>query len=55
MERADKEYNDDFPISNIPEWINEFFQKYQPERPNPEDHIVTINNMICDGLNTTVM
>lgn len=24
----------------------------QPERPNPTDHIVESNDMICDGLNT---
>lgn len=37
MERADKEYNDDFPISHIPDWINEFFTQYQPERSKRED------------------
>lgn len=37
MDRADKEYGDDFPISKIPDWIDEFFNKYQPERSKRED------------------
>ena len=36
MERADGQYSDDFPISSISEWINEFFDQYQPERLSPE-------------------
>lgn len=40
MEKADKEYSDDFPISKIPDWIFEFFDQCHPERLNPEtcDH-----------------
>lgn len=37
MERANGCYSDDFPIYDIEMWIREFFQKYQPERLNPED------------------
>jgi hypothetical protein len=37
MERADKHYTDDFPITLIPDWINGFFDKYQPERSKRED------------------
>lgn len=36
MEIADKEYSDDFPIYQIPDWINQFFDQYQPKRLNPE-------------------
>lgn len=25
---------------------------YQPERLNPEDHFVGVNEMVCDSLNT---
>lgn len=32
MERADKQYWDDFPISSIPVWINEFFDQYNKGR-----------------------
>lgn len=28
------------------------FQKYQPERLNPEDHIRDDTKMVCDSLNT---
>ncbi len=28
MERANREYSDDFPISNIENWIREFFMTY---------------------------
>ncbi len=31
MERADKYYSDDFPISMIEIWINEFFDQNQTE------------------------
>ena len=27
MEKADREYSDDFPIEKIPEWIDEFFNQ----------------------------
>ena len=40
MERADREYQDDFPISRIPEWIEEFFSQYQPERSKREDRYI---------------
>jgi len=36
MEKANREYQDDFPIEKIPLWIEEFFSTYQPERLNPE-------------------
>lgn len=29
MQKADKEYADDFPITKIPEWVEEFFEKYE--------------------------
>ena len=32
--------------------LHDLQQFIQPERPNPEDHIVGNNEMICDGLNT---
>ena len=36
MEKANKQYSDDFPILHIEVWIREFFDYYQPERLNPE-------------------
>lgn len=32
MERANKCYQDDFPIYKIEEWIEEFFAQYQPNQ-----------------------
>jgi len=37
MERANGYYSDDFPINSISEWIEEFFNQYQPERSKRED------------------
>jgi len=35
MERADKQYDDDFPICEIETWIREFFDTINsPEIPN---------------------
>ena len=36
MEKANSEFNDDFPIEKIEDWIRDFFSLYQPERLNPE-------------------
>jgi hypothetical protein len=30
MEKADKCYSDDFPISSIEKWIREFFDQHLP-------------------------
>lgn len=38
MERADREYSDDFPINKISDWIKEFFDQYNTNNPN-EDSI----------------
>lgn len=37
MEKADKQYSDDFPIPCIEDWIREFFDQFQPERSKRED------------------
>lgn len=49
MERANLEYGDDFPINKIPDWINEFFDQYQPERSKRED--LECKSDIPDGCN----
>ncbi len=51
MERADKEYSDDFPISAISDWINEFFDQYQPERSKREDLINDLEKFKPKSLN----
>ena len=47
MERADRYYYDDFPIEQIEVWIEEFFDKYQPERAS---EMARENVMRCSGL-----
>lgn len=37
MEKADKYYSDDFPITDIECWIREFFDQYQPDSSKRED------------------
>lgn len=37
MGKAHECYSDDFPIYQIENWINEFFDQYQPERSKRED------------------
>lgn len=36
----------------IREFIETFFDNYQPERLNPEDHIVGNDRVMCDSLNS---
>jgi hypothetical protein len=33
----------------VRECIDQFFDQYQPERLNPEDHIGDVTKMICDS------
>ena len=37
MEKANNCYSDDFPIHSIEEWIQEFFDQYQPESSERKD------------------
>lgn len=37
MERADKYYSDDFPITSLPDWIMEAFGEFKKEK-NECDH-----------------
>ena len=46
MGKADKEYSDDFPIHKIKEWIQEFFNQYQPERSKRENHCPDCKNIL---------
>ena len=51
MKKADKCYSDDFPINSIENWIREFFDQYQADRLNPEDHFRHDMKMVCDSQN----
>jgi hypothetical protein len=37
MERADRAFQDDFPIPHIEDWIREFIDQYQPDSSKRED------------------